>query len=149
MKPLIVLIGAFVLALIGTRIFCGAFDFALSGIISMSAMLLFTAIGHFAFSKGMGMMLPNFVPFKTTIVIITGILEVVAAIGLLIPTLKLTTAWWLIAFFIVILPSNIYAALKKVDYQKGTYDGNGPKYLWFRVPLQILFILWVYFSVLY
>lgn len=28
----------------------------------------------------------------------------------------------------------------------GTPDGPGARYLWFRVPLQGLFIAWVYFS---
>jgi hypothetical protein len=28
------------------------------------------------------------------------------------------------------------------------FDGNGLNYLWFRVPLQILFIVWVYFSLI-
>jgi len=55
----------------------------------------------------------------------------------------------LILFFILILPANILAALKKVDYQKGTNDGPGAGYLWFRIPLQIFFIAWVaWFSVL-
>jgi hypothetical protein len=31
------------------------------------------------------------------------------------------------------------------DYQKGTRDGSGTNYLWFRIPLQIVFILWVYY----
>ena len=35
---------------------------------------------------------------------------------------------------------------QQLDYQKATYDGNGLTYLWFRVPLQILFILWAFVS---
>jgi uncharacterized membrane protein len=45
---------------------------------------------------------------------------------------------------VLILPANIQAAIKRIDYQKGTTDGPGVNYLWFRVPLQILFITWVY-----
>jgi uncharacterized membrane protein len=55
------------------------------------------------------------------------------------------TAWLLILFFFLILPANINAAVNKIDYQKGTTDGNGLNYLWFRVPLQVFFIAWVYF----
>jgi hypothetical protein len=41
-----------------------------------------------------------------------------------------------------------HAAIKKVDHQKGTYEGSGAGYLWFHIPLQILFIGWVwYFSI--
>jgi uncharacterized membrane protein len=55
------------------------------------------------------------------------------------------TGWLLILFFILILPANIYAAVRHIDYQKATTEGNGLHYLWFRVPLQLLFIAWAYF----
>lgn len=146
MKPLIVLISAFVISLLVNKVFNGNFEIALSGRIAMSAMLLFTAFGHFAFTEGMTMMLPDFIPFKTETIYFTGIIEIVAAIGLFIPSLRILTAWLLIAFFILILPANIYAAIKNIDYQKGTFDGQGLTYLWFRIPLQVLFIVWVYLS---
>jgi hypothetical protein len=47
---------------------------------------------------------------------------------------------------VVVLSANINAASKGVNYQKGTFDGDGRGYLWFRVPLQILFIAWTYLS---
>lgn len=146
MKPLIVLFLAFVFSLFIAKAFRGSYDFSLSGRIAMSVMLLFTAVAHFAFSKGMAMMLPDFMPYKTASVYLTGIIEIAAAIGLFIPSFRLITAWMLIAFFILILPANIYAALKHVDYQKATFDGSGLEYLWFRIPLQILFIVWTYLA---
>jgi len=141
MKPFIVLLGVFALSLFVLKIWQGDFKFALSGRIAMSAMLLFTAIGHFAFTEGTTMMLPDFIPYKIEVVYLTGIIEIGAAIGLFIPHLRVITAWLLITFFILILPANIYAAIKEVDYQKGTYEGNGLTYLWFRIPLQIFFVI--------
>jgi len=146
MKPLIVLLGAFGIALLVTKILYGNFEFALSGRIAMSAMLVFTAVAHFAFTKGMVMMLPGFIPYKTETVYLTGIIEIAAAIGLFIPNFRVITAWLLIVFFLLILPANIYSAIKHIDYQKGTFEGNGVRYLWFRIPLQILFIVWTYLS---
>lgn len=110
----------------------------------MSAMLLFTAIGHFAYTKGMEMMVPDMVPFKKGMVYLTGVMEIAAAVCLLIPSVQIATAWALIAFFIALMPGNIKAAIQHIDYQKGTLDGPGLRYLWFRVPLQVLFIAWVY-----
>jgi uncharacterized membrane protein len=146
MKPLFVLLGAFIISLLFIKLFTKAFDYRLSGRIAMSVMLVFTAIGHFAFTKGMTMMLPNFIPCKTEVIYLTGVIEILAAAGLLIPGFKVWTGWALILFFILLLPGNIKAALDHVDYQKGTFDGNGPAYLWFRIPLQILFIVWTYLS---
>ncbi|MCL6218026.1 hypothetical protein [Zunongwangia pacifica] len=144
MKPLIVLLSVFAVSLVITKIFSGNYKFALSGRIAMSVMLVFTAIAHFVFTKGMVMMLPDFIPYKTETVYLTGVIEIMAAIGLFIPKLKIITAWLLIAFFILILPSNIYAAIKNIDYQKGTFEGNGLNYLFFRIPLQLFFIFWTY-----
>ncbi len=148
MKPLIVLLSVFAISLLSTKIFRGNYEFALSGRIAMSAMLVFTAVGHFVFTKGMTMMLPQFIPYKTEAVYLTGVIEIVAAIGLLIPNFNGLVAWLLIVFFILILPANIYAAIKNVDYQKGTFDGSGLTYLWFRIPLQVVFIVWTYLSVI-
>ncbi|GAA4884107.1 membrane protein [Flaviramulus aquimarinus] len=109
-------------------------------------MLVFTAIGHFVFTKGMSMMIPEFIPFKEKFVYITGVFEILLAIGLLIPNLKVISGWTLIIFLLLMLPANIYASINNLNYQKGTFDGNGLAYLWFRIPLQILFIIWTYIS---
>ncbi|MCH5597510.1 DoxX family protein [Niabella ginsengisoli] len=146
MKPLIILLSVFSISLLVMKIFRGSIDLTLCGSIAMAAMLMFTAIGHFAFTKGMSMMLPHFVPFKIETVYLTGIIEISLAIGLLIPNFRIVTGWLLIAFFILILPANIYAAIKHIDYQKGTFEGPGLAYLWFRIPLQILFLIWTYLS---
>ena len=146
MKPLLVLLVSFVASLFVIQLIKKEYNFALSARIAMAVMLVFTAVGHFAFTRGMAMMLPEFVPYKTELVYLTGGIEIIAAIGLFVPTLRVLTAWLLILFFILILPVNIYAALKNVNYQTGTLDGNGPMYLWFRIPLQLLFIIWIYLS---
>ena|ERR1700677_4220526 len=145
MKPLIILILTFGIALIVLRLVGGGFEYALSGRIAMSVMLLFTALGHFLYTKGMAMMIPAGLPFREGVIYVTGLIEIGAAVGLLIPWSRVTTGWFLIIFFILMLPANIYAAVKRVNLQKATYDGNGLSYLWFRIPLQILFIVWTYY----
>ncbi|MEO0902079.1 MAG: hypothetical protein AAFY00_08655, partial [Bacteroidota bacterium] len=142
MKPLLVLLTSFVIAIFVVKLISKQYDFALSARIAMSIMLCFTAMGHFVYTKGMSMMIPEFIPFKTTFVHLTGLFEIFMAIGLLIPKLKVINGWTLIIFLILMLPANIYASIHQVNYQKGTFDGNGLSYLWFRIPLQVLFIIW-------
>lgn len=146
MKPLIILLSSFLISLIVIKITNKEYDFTLSGRIAMSIMLLFTAIGHFAFTKGMSMMIPKFIPYKEIFVHLTGIFEILLAISLLIPRLKYISGWTLIIFLLLMLPANIYASINNINYQKGTLNGNGLAYLWFRIPLQFLFITWAYFS---
>lgn len=146
MKPLVVLLSSFVIAIFVVKIVKKEYDVALSASIAMSVMLCFTAIGHFAFTQGMAMMIPKFIPFKESFVYLTGIFEILMAIGLLIPRFKYISGWALIVFLLTMLPANIYASINHVNYQKGTFDGPGISYLWFRIPLQIVFIIWTYFS---
>lgn len=144
MKPLLVLLLSFTVSLFVIKIIKKEYDFALAARIAMAIMLVFTAIGHFVFTKGMSMMIPKFIPFKESFVYLTGVFEVLIGIGLLIPRFKYLSGWALIIFLLLMLPANIYASIHNVNYQRGTFDGNGLVYLWFRIPLQIFFIVWTY-----
>lgn len=149
MAVLIVLIVTFLASLGITWAGFGEPAYILSGNIAMCAMLQFTALGHFKFPEGMKLMIPPFIPFKKTMVLFTGLMEIAAGIALLFPVTRYATGIFLILFFIALLPANIYAANRRLDYQKGTYDGKGPEYLWFRIPMQVFLIAWVwYFAVL-
>ncbi|WP_162056508.1 DoxX family protein [Pontibacter pamirensis] len=145
MIPLFVLLGAFAISSSVIRYTTNRFNFPLAGRIALSIMLLFTATGHFAYPEGMALMIPDFIPFKKEAVFLTGLFEIAAAVGLQIGRLQAMTAWLLIAFFILVLPANIHAAIRNIDYQTGANTGPGLAYLWFRVPLQVFFIVWTYF----
>lgn len=146
MKALFVLLGSFIISLAIIRLHKKEYKIQLAGRIAMAAMLTFTAIGHFVFSEGMVTMIPSFFPFKEFTVAFTGILELLFAIGLLTYPDKKRMDALVILFFLLVLPVNIHAAIEGVNYQTGALDGPGVAYLWFRVPLQLFFIAWVYFS---
>ena len=144
MKPLLVLCISFCLSLLISKLFFGKNNFLLSGRIAFAFMLLFTAVGHFVFTNGMSQMIPDFIPNKMFIVYATGIVELFFAIGLLIPKYQKHVAIAIVAFLLLMLPANIKAASTTLNYQTGEQNGNGLNYLWFRIPLQIFFILWVF-----
>lgn len=81
MKPLIVLLVSFVIALFTLYFIRGFYEIALPGRIAMSVMLVFTAIGHFVYTKSMMRTIPGIIPFKKVVVYVTGIFEIAAAIG--------------------------------------------------------------------
>ncbi|MBS1525096.1 MAG: hypothetical protein JST19_05570 [Bacteroidetes bacterium] len=149
MKPLLVLLISSVIALFALRIFTGAWDYLSAGNIALAVMLLFTAIGHFKYREGMTMMVPEYLPAKKQLVYLTGIMEICFGIGLIIPGSRRLAADLLILFLLLVLPANINAAQKSVDYQKANYQGYGLSYLWLRVPLQLFFIAWAaYFGMI-
>jgi len=148
MKPLVVLLIVYVaiLAFGSHTTFDKGNIFA--GNVAMAVMLLFTAIGHFKFKTSMAAMIPLFIPKKVEIVIITGILEILFAIGLSVEITRYYTGIALIIFLLAILPANIYAAKNQINYENLFKAGPGVKYLWFRIPFQFFLIGWVwYFSV--
>ena len=149
MKPLFVLLGSFLVTYLILKWLHGWWDYRLAARIAMAIMLLFTAMGHFAFTKGMSMMLPDFVPAKKLLVYFTGIAEMAGAIGLLLNEWFAHAGLLLILLFMLMLPANIFAGLHHIDYEKGTRNGKGPAYLWFRVPQQFFFVAFFFFFFLY
>ncbi len=150
MKPFILLLVVFGIAVAFYKISSGSWHFIFSGNLAMFFMLCLTAIAHFKFTEGMTMMIPGFIPFKKELVYFTGIAEIVLGLGLLFPQFRYGAGIALVLLFLLMLPANITAAINHINYEKANYDGQGPSYLWFRIPLQLFFIAWVlYFSVKY
>ena len=111
--------------------------------VALSLFFGFTGIGHFIKTDALVSMLPPSVPFRLEAVYITGILEVLGAIGIWIKPVRRLTGIWLIVMLGAFLPVNIYAALQRVDF--GGHE-LGPVYLLARVPVQLFLIWWTWFA---
>jgi uncharacterized membrane protein len=144
MKPFFILISVFLTGVVFAYIFTGTFHEKLCGRLSLSIMLLYTAFQHFKFSDGMVLMLPGFLPAKKSIIYFTGAVELVFAVLLWVSSIRYEICLLLITFLIVIFPANIKAAFVNVHVEEANYEGKGPSYLWFRIPLQFLLLFWVW-----
>ena len=143
MTPLIILLISFGLIFVINKFLLGEkLSLSFVGRLSLALMLLATGIAHFTSTDVMIEMLPEFLPLKREIIYLTGVLELSAAIGLLIGKTAKLASVLLIIFFIAILPANIIGSLKQVNL--GGME-NGANYLFFRIPLQLLFIFWAYY----
>ncbi|WP_019028307.1 DoxX family protein [Colwellia piezophila] len=103
---------------------------------------IFFFIGHIVKTDGMVEMLPAWVPFKVTLIYVTGALELLVGIALFIPKLQTIAAKLGILIFVIFFPANIYAALNSVGLGGHQW---GAVYLLIRTPLQIILIAWAYF----
>ncbi|HEX6126478.1 MAG TPA: DoxX family membrane protein [Pyrinomonadaceae bacterium] len=143
MAPLIFLLATFtVLFLVNKYVLGKHLSLSLIGRVSMAMMLLVTGISHFTNTAEMVEMMPDFMPAKRGIVYLTGVIELMAVVGLLWDRTTRLASILLIIFFICVLPANIAGSLKSVQYGGMEY---GPWYLLFRIPLQIFFIWWVWY----
>jgi uncharacterized membrane protein len=116
------------------------------GRIALAVMLIFTGSSHFYKTEEMVQMMPGFLLYKIQVVYLTGILEISFAIGLILDRYAKWTSIALILFFLAILPANVIGTLKRVEL--GGME-NGPGYLYFRIPLQVLFMIWVFYFGIY
>ena len=133
------------LILIGTYALLSLFKIGspnLRGRISLALFFIFTGIGHFFLTEKMMQMLPAFMPMRKEIIYITGVLEILGAIGLLIPRFVRAASIALILFLIGVLPANIYSAFQNLEF--GGHQ-MGPIYLLARVPFQLFVIFWTYY----
>lgn len=146
MKLLIILFATFILALLGTIVFHGKPDYVFSGNLGMAVFIIFTGISHFKFQKGMEMMIPDFIPAKMFWVYFTGLLEIAAGIGLMIPAIRDLTAILLIIFYVLVFVANINSSKKNINIFKADYTGPGMRYLYVeRIPMQVILIGWTWY----
>lgn len=87
--------------------------------------------------------LPEWVPAATTIIVVSGIAEIVLGLALVVarwsaPVVGSAAA----AFLVSVFPANVYVAVAGIDV-----DGlPGGLYPWLRLPLQALFVVWAWVS---
>lgn len=110
---------------------------------ALVVMFVFTASAHFNKMKyDLVRMIPSYFPRPLWIVYITGILELLGAIGLLLPQFRKLAGACLIALLIGMFIANINAGTKAI-----TLRGKPPTPLWIRTPMQIFFIFLLWWSV--
>jgi uncharacterized membrane protein len=84
-------------------------------------------------------MVPERLPYPRLLVTLTGVLEALGAVGLLVPGLTRLSAYALIALLVALFPANIRAARMRL-----LVAGRPATPLVIRLPLQLLWIaaLW-------
>ena len=111
-----------------------------AGRIALAALFVVTGAAHFMVTEPMAQMVPPPFPPVAT-VLATGVLEILGAIGLLVPRTSTLAAWCLLALLVAMFPANIYAAIHHTGL--GSHV-DGPSYLWQRAPLQLLLLVWAW-----
>jgi uncharacterized membrane protein len=111
--------------------------------VGLSLFFTFTAVGHFIKTEEMSAMLPPSTPYRVGLIYITGVLELLGAIAVWIPSLKRLAGICLILMLVGVLPANIYAALNHVDFGG---HAAGAIYLLVRIPFQLFLLWWTYFA---
>jgi uncharacterized membrane protein len=113
------------------------------GRIGISCVFLVTGLAHFFQASPMSEMIPRQFPARSRlpIIYVSGVIELLAVVGILIPSWHRLVGVLLCAFLVLVLPTNIESAIRRVPF--GGHSA-GPVYLLVRIPFQLALIGWVY-----
>ncbi len=137
MAPLIVLVASLLtLRLLGLAVPAFA-DWPTDARYALALMLVLTASAHFVASTRQELirMVPSRLPLRAQLVTLTGVLELIAAVGLLLPIVAPFAGIGLVLLLMAMFPANVKAAVENLPLR-----GKSATPLIFRLPLQILFI---------
>lgn len=84
-------------------------------------------------------MMPDYLPYHLELVYISGVIEIILGLMLLIPKYKRFAAFGIIGLLIAVFPANIHMYLNASNYPQMSETA-----LTLRLPIQLLLILWAY-----
>ena len=99
-------------------------------------------IAHFVVADFFMMAMPDYLAYHKELVIISGVFEILGAIGILVPQTRLLAGYCLIALIVAVYPANINMALHPEKYKD-----ISELFLYIRLPFQFLFIWFVWWAI--
>ncbi|QDU62974.1 hypothetical protein Pan216_38480 [Planctomycetes bacterium Pan216] len=111
------------------------------GVVGVALVFAFTGIGHFVKTEPMARMMPEAIPWRHEIVLVSGVLELALAVLVLVPGPRREVGLGIAVLLVLLLPINVHAAISRIPMGGHAW---GPVYLLIRVPLQLILIAWTY-----
>lgn len=107
-------------------------------LLALSLFFINVGVDHFINPNFYLNIMPDYLPFHAEAVYLSGFFEILGGIVVLIPKLRALARWGLISLLIAVFPANIYMAMNP-----NLYPEFSLALLYFRLPLQFVFIFWV------
>ena len=99
-------------------------------------------IAHFVVADFFIMAMPDYLGYHKELVIISGVFEILGAIGILVPQTRLLAGYGLLALIVAVYPANVNMALHPEKFK------DIPElFLYIRLPFQILFNWFVWWAI--
>jgi len=111
----------------------------------LAAFFLAAGANHFRAPEFYLLMMPPWLPWHEALVQISGLAEMLGAVGVMVPATRRLAGWGLIVLLVAIFPANLHMALSGVQ----PAGLHAPTWvLWARLPLQAVFIAWAWWAAL-
>lgn len=109
----------------------------LTGLWLLGLLFIAAGVNHFIMPDFYRRIMPPYLPWPDELVLLSGVLEMVFGLMLLLPRTRRVGAWGLVVLLIAFLPVHIHMAGNPEDYPT-----VAPTFLWARLALQGLLIAW-------
>lgn len=103
--------------------------------IALSVLFLVAGVGHFTNTEDFERIVPTYLPAPRVLVYVSGIFEILGAIGILVPATRAVAGWGLVALLLAVFPANIFMATQGLKF--GNFPPQ-PWMAWARLPLQFV-----------
>ncbi|MGK0290413.1 MAG: putative membrane protein [bacterium] len=107
----------------------------------LGALFILGGIAHFTKTQVYLNIMPSYIPWHLAMVYISGVIEIILGIAVMIPQFKKLAGYGLIGLLIAIFPANINMAINNISFGDAPAS---PAFLWGRLPIQLLLIVWAY-----
>jgi uncharacterized membrane protein len=105
------------------------------------AFFVLAGINHFIATPIYLSIVPTYLPWPETLIVISGVAEIIGGVGVLPARTRVWAGWGLIALLLVVFPANIQA----INTGMIIAGHAVPTWLlWVRLPFQVVLIAWVY-----
>lgn len=104
--------------------------------LALSWLFISTGINHLRAPATFVRIVPPYFPDATTLVALSGILEIVGGLAFLWPRVRRPASIALAALLLAVFPANVNMALNPERFT----DIATPMFFWLRLPLQFVFI---------
>jgi len=112
---------------------------------ALAAFFTFAGVMHFVIPRRYEAIVPDYVPISAReAVAISGVAEIVGGLAVVPAATRPAARWWLTALLLAVFPANVQMAVAP-EQVKGLDRASIPRWaLWARLPLQAVFIRWVW-----
>lgn len=107
----------------------------------LAALMVYAGVMHFVAPGAFIPMVPAWLPAPAALVAISGAVEILCGLGLLVPGTRRWAAWCLVALLIAVFPANVNMALNHLPFGRHEVPTWA---LWARLPLQAVLVAWAW-----
>ena len=111
----------------------------------MAALLVAAGVMHFVDPWFFVQIMPPYLPWHWELVYLSGAIEIVLGVLLVVPATQRLAAWGVIALIGAVFPANLHMAMANVQFDPVPAGGQPSQAAaWLRLPMQLVMIAWAF-----